>query len=68
MMIYLHIYRRAALTSFDIARKVYRSLSTCLPRVARGVVRTAPAKRAIGSTLRFKFYRQYNFSAELHTG
>jgi len=43
-VIYGQIYRRAALTSFDVDPKVYRSLSLASRASARSVVRTAPKK------------------------
>src|SRR5271157_2833009 len=43
-MIYHQIYRRAALTSFDVDPQVYRSLSLASRASARSVVRTAPKK------------------------
>ena len=43
-MIYGQIYRRAALTSFDVDPKVYRSLSLASRASASSVVRTAPKK------------------------
>ena len=66
-MIYHQIYRQAALTSFDVDPKVYRSLSCCLPASARSVVRHRAQKGPSGGTQLFKFYRQTDYSAEPHT-
>ena len=66
-MIYRQIYRRAALTSFDVDPKVHRSLSLCLPRIRQERCPHRAQKGPSGGTQLFKFYRQTDDSAEPHT-
>ena len=67
-MIYHQIYRRAALTSFDVDPQVDRSLSLCLPRVRQERCPHRTPSGPSGGTPLFKFYRQTNSCAEPHTG